>query len=80
MDQLFIVNALSPAFEPWSCSHHHLHSILADYSPPYDCLPIRGTSAKSDSISHPCDTAMIGKFQTLPGISYYRKPSLVPRK
>ena len=53
---------------------------LADHSPPYDCLPLRGTSAKSDSISHPCDTVVIGKFQILPGISCYPKPSLVPRK
>ena len=45
---------------------------LADHSPPYDCLPLRGTSAKSDSISHPYDTAVIRKFQILPGIAANR--------
>ena len=44
----------------------------ADHSPPYYCLPLRGKSAKSDSVSHPCDTTMIGKFQILPGIAANR--------
>jgi len=35
---------------------------------------------KSDPVSHPHDIAMIGKFQTLPGISYYSKLALVPKK
>ena len=53
---------------------------LADHSPPYDCLPLRGTFAKSDFASDPCNIAVIGKFQILLGISCYPKPSLVPRK
>jgi len=66
--------------KPWSCSHHHLHSILADHSPPFDYLPFLGIAVKSDTVSHPCDTAVIGKFQTLPGISCYPKLSLILQK
>ena len=32
------------------------------------------------SLSHPCDTAVIGKFQTLPGISCYPILSLGPQR
>ena len=39
----------------------HLHFIV---------YPFWGIAGKSDHVRHPCNTTIIGKFQTLPGINY----------